>query len=1127
LATPAVAGDFVAFESGPVRPMAMSPDGTRLYVVNTPDARLEIFRIGAGGIAHQASVPVGLEPVAVAARGNHEVWVVNHLSDSVSIVDVSASPPRVKRTLLVGDEPRDIVFAGPDRAFITTAHRGQHRNHPSLAGVPGAGDPQLTTPGVGRADVWVFDAGNLGSALGGVPLKIVTLFGDTPRPLAVSPDGNTVYAGIFFSGNQTTTVSEGMVCDGFNPNAPCSNSQGLVSPGGMLPPYTDVAGNRAPEVGLIVKYDPQLGTWVDERGRDWGQAVRFNLPDKDVFAIDANTLETVADWSGVGTILFNMAVNPMNGKVYVTNGDAQNHVRFEGPGTFVTQTGAKPAGEPPSVTGDLHRYRITVLDGAAVLPRHLNKHIDYSVRPAPPGTAEHSLATPLDMAVTSDGLTLYVAAFGSSKIGVFDTATLEDDSFDPATQSAHYIPVSGGGPGGLVLDEARNRLYVLTRFDNSVSVIDLATRTETAHVALHNPEPPSVVAGRPFLYDAVATSSNGEASCSSCHVFGDLDHLAWDLGNPDEVPGQNPMQIRLGAVLQLASQFGLDLGFIDPDELNGTGVLNQFSALKGPMTTQTLRGLSTHGPMHWRGDRADGFFGQGTSEDLSFRNFIVAFPGLLGNAGLIAASDMQAFSDFQLQVALPPNPVRNLDNSLTPAQANGRAYFLGQTFTSGGPNPSQTGVGGSSVAGRRADGAAPNFLENLFGVQAGFTCEGCHRLDPSQGFFGTDGEASFENETQIMKIPHLRNLYTKVGMFGMPDVPFNRPQNTPHMGDQVRGFGFLHDGSTDTLFRFFQATVFQQQSLGGFGNTGFPTDGVRRDVEQFMLAFDSDLAPIVGQQVTLTSTNAAEVDARIALLIQRASTPFTSSILGPGVRECDLVVKGTIGGEPRGWVYEPGAGFRPDDGGPNVSDAELRALAATPGQELTYTCVTPGAGVRAGIDRDRDGVLDGLDVCVDVADASQADLDADGVGDACDNCAAKANGGQSDVDADGIGDACDAQCVGGQVTALAGLDRLQARPGDLVKLVGATGVGPSAQVRLGDVLVPVVEVSGEPHFQVPADAAAALYAVAIVNPEGCESQEAVSLQVVAATSCGLIGIEGFPLLAALAWTRRRLRRQRA
>src|SRR5690606_26264401 len=123
--------------------------------------------------------------------------------------------------------------------------------------------------------------------------------------------------------------------------------------------------------------------------------------------------------------------------------------------------------------------------------------------------ADHSLATPVEMAVSGDGETLYVAAFGSSKVGVYSTASLEDDSFDPVTQSGSHLTVSGGGPGGLVLDEARNRLYVLTRFDNAVSVIDLDSGAEQAHVALHNPEPASVVEGRPFLYDAVATSSNG------------------------------------------------------------------------------------------------------------------------------------------------------------------------------------------------------------------------------------------------------------------------------------------------------------------------------------------------------------------------------------------------------------------------------------------------------------------------------------------------------------------------------------------------------------------------------------------------------------------------------------------
>src|SRR5437773_8914817 len=90
---PPAAASFVEFESGQVRPLALSPDGTRLFAVDTPDDRLEVFAVGAGGLTHGASIPVGLEPVAVAARTNGEVWVVNHLSDSVSVVDVSATPP--------------------------------------------------------------------------------------------------------------------------------------------------------------------------------------------------------------------------------------------------------------------------------------------------------------------------------------------------------------------------------------------------------------------------------------------------------------------------------------------------------------------------------------------------------------------------------------------------------------------------------------------------------------------------------------------------------------------------------------------------------------------------------------------------------------------------------------------------------------------------------------------------------------------------------------------------------------------------------------------------------------------------------------------------------------------------
>src|SRR5262247_2843573 len=91
VATPARSqSSFQAFESGPVRPLALTPDGTRLLVTNIPDNRLEIFAVSAAGLAHLGSVPVGMEPVAVAARSNAEAWVVNHLSDSVSVVDLAS-----------------------------------------------------------------------------------------------------------------------------------------------------------------------------------------------------------------------------------------------------------------------------------------------------------------------------------------------------------------------------------------------------------------------------------------------------------------------------------------------------------------------------------------------------------------------------------------------------------------------------------------------------------------------------------------------------------------------------------------------------------------------------------------------------------------------------------------------------------------------------------------------------------------------------------------------------------------------------------------------------------------------------------------------------------------------------
>ncbi|MDG2303503.1 MAG: hypothetical protein P8R42_02425 [Candidatus Binatia bacterium] len=860
LPNPAQAQKFVNFESGQVRPLAISPDGTTVFATNTPDNRLEIFDVSGGTLVHSGSVVVGMEPVAVAARSNSEVWVVNHLSDSVSVVDVSSNPPRVTRTLLVGDEPRDMVFAGGggNVAFISAAHRGQ--NNPS--------DPLLTTKSIGRTDVWIFDATNLGAGMGGDEVDVLTFFGDTPRPLAT--DGDTVWVGVFHSGNRTTALSEGTVCNGGAGVGSC-NVGGTLMPGGLPAPNQHAGFVTGPEVGLIVRQNAVTGDWEDELARDWSAAIRFDLPDFDFFGIDATVFPPVAsgvEHSGVGTINMNAIVHPTSGKLYVTNTEARNEVRFEGPGAFFGST---------SVRGHLHEARITVIDGAAVMPRHLNKHINYAVVPSAPGTKENSLATPLGMAISADGATLYVAAFGSSKIGIFDTTELENDTFVPSSSS--HIPVTGGGPTGLVLDEANDRLYALTRFDNSISVIDTISNSEIDHVSIFSPEPASVVDGRPLLYDANETSSNGEASCSSCHIFADFDSLSWDLGNPDEADIlNNPLPLRIPVIS----------GFKD------------FHPLKGPMTTQTLRGMSTHGSMHWRGDRTAGNDPGGNvfDEDGAFKKFNPAFVGLVGRSAELSTSQMQAFADFILTVELPPNPIRALDNSLTTQEQQGRNLFFGRV------------------------------------TDSVFNCDGCHTLSPAQGFFGADGFSTFDGETQSFKVAHMRNMYQKVGMFGMSPTGIVSG-SFPHTGPQVRASGFLHDGSVDTVFRFLSSPLFSINDIE------------QRSLEAFSLAFDTDHKPIVGQQITLADSSALAVDTRISLMIARAA-----------VGECDVVVKGTIAGEGRGAVRLPGGNFQMDRQGQILGDATLRAEAQTAGQELTYTCVPPGSGTRVGVDRDEDGFFD-------------------------------------------------------------------------------------------------------------------------------------------------------------------------
>src|SRR6185369_1817890 len=132
------------------------------------------------------------------------------------------------------------------------------------------------------------------------------------------------------------------------------------------------------------------------------------------------------------------------------------------------------------------------------------------------------------------------------------------------------------------------------------------------------------------------------------------------------------------------------------------------------------------------------------------------------------------------------------------------------------------------------------------------------------------------------------------------------------------------------------------------------------------------LAPVVGQQITLTNLNGATVNPRINLFIQSAEDAFV--LLGvPGAHECDLIAKGVVAGEERGFLYDPATNlFQSDRAGETYTDTALRGLVDDASDVLTYTCAPPSSGTRMGIDRDEDGYFDSdeVDAGSDPADPS-------------------------------------------------------------------------------------------------------------------------------------------------------------
>ncbi len=798
---------YVNFEGKQTNPLRLSQDGTRLFAVNTPDARVSVFDVSNASAPRLiAEIPVGVEPVSVNPTSNDEAWVVNEVSDSVSVVSVSRGI--VTDTIQAKDEPVDVVFAA-GRAFVSCSRNNLIRvldvkTHEELAAIP--------------------------------------LLGHNPRALAISPNGSKVYAAFALSGNRTTLI-----------------------------PKTQAPGQPMP--ANITNKPPQVGLLVDATDPAWSNIIKFTMPDNDVVEIDAHSLTVSRYFSRVGTVNLGLAVSPLNGDLFVANTDARNLVRFE-----------------PNVRGHVVDSRITRIDisNGEANPVDLNAGFDYTTFPNLLAL-NTALAQPTATIFHPSGRFLYVAAYGSDRIGRVDTngtvvARIDVGSFNGTSVN----PRTKRGPRGLALNAAAERLYVLNRIANTLAVIDTSNDTMMSEISVgtFDPTPVFIREGRGFLYDA-KLSGNGTMSCSSCHVDGEMDMLAWDLGDP--------------------------LGKMETVTVNtygGATYTTNRHPMKGPMMTQTLRGLKGLEPLHWRGDRS------------SFLAFNGAFNTLLGGTNL-STPDMLAYRDFVNSIVFQPNPNQKLDRTL-PAEFGGAKPLTGKDL----------------------------YQNYVFDDRFGVRCITCHKQTAGQDLPAGNGSvrqimADLRlDDSQHVKVPHLRNLYQKIGFTNTPGAI------------SISGYGYSHDGRDSTLFEHFIAPRFR-----GLTNDNAGVNTIKSNLVALLLCFDTGTAPAVGYARTITAMNASSivVSNDWSLLERQASTRFRDSfILEGSVTNISLVVKGTIDGQRRSLLFRAATtNYLTDKTGVGPFTREELTAKILAGDTLTVMGVPLASGERMGLDRTLSGAFDG------------------------------------------------------------------------------------------------------------------------------------------------------------------------
>ncbi|MCH9648248.1 MAG: hypothetical protein K0U98_08415 [Deltaproteobacteria bacterium] len=825
--------DYFNVESPQVHPIETARIGGHdyLFVCNTPDGSIEIYDTDETvpqDLRLLARVPTGPEPVTV--RWHEELqrlYTMNFLGDSATMISVKApsGPGSLTATVLetawVGDEPMDVAFYSFD---VPDGDGGTVRTHTFFA-------THKTLKGFGWYNALTLDA--VGPGLEVLPASV--------------PTGQDID---FDSLDDEIALNE--------PHAILINCGKLF-----------ILGNKGGNERVVI---PAINAPVDPF-------------DFDLFSADLTTGVRQA-FGEIGTTNFNMAFSSA-GDLYLVGAEAQNTTVRDEPVLAQEPTGF--------VKSMVYAVEDLCSGDATIHRRDLNLVPSTSGPPGMvPAAPAATIAQPTDVVLLENGGEVdkvFVAGFNSDSIGIIvPDLTMAPDSWArrrigiaPVTSTNPNRPTKAmAGPRGLALKRANagqandpgDRLYVLNRLDNSVTILDPNGETFVADFFLANdPTPQYIHRGRRFMYDA-RLSGSGTVSCASCHIDGRTDALAWDLGTPEAQPVTIPPDLFDSGGFTL-TEFPADKEFIVTQTLQG--LLNW-------EVPQSMQDLFTNAPYHWRGDRAD------------FTAFNPAFEGLLDGDELSTA-DMRAYEEFVNSIHYPSNPKQPL----------GRAY----SGTLGDPDDDDTSQevsGSGAMRGMK--------LYHIIQTDQTGSCAHCHSLPegsnnmlteqigvvpgdpdpPPQLQFLPHAVLQFPIPAQPIETAQLKGLFQREARLDLNgssnpiDSPIVGFEGLTHTGLRLQNGGQDLNGVA-TLnafnFHFFRAAMCSGQA------TLFCTN--LHSLNQFGHEFDWGLAPTAGLSYTVTAANKN---------LQGTTNAFSISEGQAKLANSGLAVQAFIGGSWRGFWYD-------------------------------------------------------------------------------------------------------------------------------------------------------------------------------------------------------------------------------